>query len=159
MQRAMWIVIVAGTAAAAQPARPAPEIADMVKSLGGTWRCDGTAGTEKVKATLTGKVDIAGVWAHETLIAGKLELHAFTTFDERDKKWHRIELGSDGEAFSGTADTMKDMKMDVLLDSRAAQRREHVDASDLRRGLHVTAEQSLDKGKTWQPVYDLLCRR
>lgn len=131
----------------------------MVKSLGGTWHCEGTALGDKTKATETTKAELDGFWVHASLAGGKVKLETFTTFDASDKKWHRVALANDGEALVGTGEPMKDMKMDFTLEGRGAQVREHLDASDLRRGLHAWAERSTDKGKTWLPVYDLLCRR
>lgn len=160
---AAMIVMVATSAAADAPPKPPPEIADMVRSLGGTWRCDGTAGKDKVKLTQTTRAELDGWWVHGTLAGGKLKLEAFTTFSPADKKWHRVVVLNDGSQQIGTAEPMKDMKMDFTLDASGpgggAQLKDHLDASDLKRGLHAWGEMSSDRGKTWQPAYDLLCRR
>jgi hypothetical protein len=156
-------VMIATSAAADAPAKPPAEIADMVRSLGGTWHCDGTAGKDKVKLTWTTRAELDGWWVHETLAGGKLKHEAFTTFWTADKKWHRVAMEDDGGQVVGTAEPMKDIKMDFALDASgpggAAERKDHLDASDLKRGLHAWGERSSDKGKTWQPAYDLLCRR
>lgn len=115
----------------------------MLKSMQGTWKCK--------DATLVVKGELDGAWIHESL-TGKVKLETFTTFD---KQWTKIVLGGDGLHATMTSDGMKDMKMDFAGDAW----REHVDASDLRRGLHLVAERSPDRGKTWLPVYDVTCRR
>ena len=62
----------------------------------------------------------------------------------------------------GTSDGMKDMKMDFVLDATgpmgSAQFKDHVDAGDMKKGVHTWGEVSLDKGKTWLPVYDMVCK-
>jgi hypothetical protein len=125
------------------PALAGPEVAQMLKSTQGTWKCK--------DATLVVKGELDGAWIHESL-TGKVKLESFTTFD---KQWTKIVLAADGTHAVATSDGMKDMKMDFASDAW----REHVDASDLRRGLHVSAERSPDRGKTWTAVYDLTCRR
>ncbi len=69
----------------------------------------------------------------------------------------------DGGQMVGTSDGMKDMKMDFVLDTQSAmgggQFKDHVDASDMKKGVHAWGEMSIDRGKTWLPVYDLVCKR
>ncbi len=138
MHLAIAALLVSATATAG------PEVAQMLKSMQGTWKCK--------DATIVVKGELAGAWIHESVKTPKLEVEAYTTFD---KQWHRIVLASDGTYATATSDGMKDMKMDYASDGW----RERVDASDLRRGLHVVAERSADRGKTWTAVYDLTCRR
>jgi hypothetical protein len=132
------LLLATGSAAAG------PEVAQMLKSTQGTWKCK--------DATLVVKGELDGAWIHESLVAGKLKLETYTTFDHQ---WRRLVLAADGTYLVATSDGMKDMKMEYVSDAW----RERVDASDLRRGLHVVAERSADKGRTWTPVYDLTCRR
>ena len=35
----------------------------------------------------------------------------------------------------------------------------NVDMTDLKKGLHVTAQMSMDKGKTWNPMFDETCKK
>jgi hypothetical protein len=167
MRIAIATLIALAGLASADP-KPPPEIADMLKSMGGTWKCEGTAlgldgKQEKVKMTSTSRSDLDGFWAHDSLAGGKLKLESFTTWDSQSKKWRRVILTNDGGQMVGTAEPMKDMKIDYSFDTAGALGtglfKEHLDASDLKRGAHVWGEQSLDKGKTWTPVYDLICRR
>jgi hypothetical protein len=155
MRLVIALLLLASTASAG----PAPEIADMLKSIGGTWKCDGVAAGEKVKVTATTKSDLDGFWIHDTMVGGKLKRETFTTWDAPSKKWRRVAVTNDGGQMVGTGEPMKDMKMDFNLDTAAGLFRDHVDASDLKRGAHLWGEQSLDKGKSWQPAYDLTCRR
>src|SRR5438309_149297 len=124
-----------------------PEVTQMLKSLQGTWKCKGT-----FDAVITAKAELDGAWIHESTTSPKLKLETYTTFD---RQWRRLVIASDGTYVAATSDGMKDMKMDYTSESW----REHVDASDLRRGLRLVAERSADKGKTWTAVYELTCRR
>jgi hypothetical protein len=145
----------------------------MLKSVQGTWSCDGTltgpdGKPQKVKATMVRKGDLDGFWIHDSISVGPAKtptfrIESFTTYDPMIKRWRRVEVSSEGAQMIGTADTMKDLKMDFTFDtvdaSGAASLREHVDASDLRKGLHLTGELSRDKGKSWSPDYDMTCKR
>ncbi len=159
--------------AMAMPKAPA-EIADMAKQMGPSYRCEGTASgmdgkPEKIKMTGTTKLDLDGFWVHDSMVGGsdkpgqKFRMESFTTYDAGAKKWHRIAIMNDGGQMVGTADPMKDMKQDYLLDTwspmGSGQFKDHVDMSDLKKGVHVWGEMSMDKGKTWMPVYDMTCKK
>jgi hypothetical protein len=138
------IAYLLGSAAAS--AAP-PEVTQMLKSVQGTWKCKGT-----FDAVISTKAELDGTWIHESLTSPKLKLETYTTYD---RQWRRVVLASDGTSVTAISDGMKDMKMDYASESW----REHVDASDLRRGLRLVAERSPDKGKTWTQVFELTCRR
>jgi hypothetical protein len=159
MRVVIAILMLVSAAAAGEIAKPPPEIADMLKSVGGAWKCEGTLGNEKVKLTGTTKSELDGFWIHDTMAFGRYKRETFTTWDVPSKKWRRVAITNDGGQMVGTGEPMKDMKMDFNLDTASGLFRDHVDASDLKKGAHLWGEQSLDKGKTWTPVYDLTCRR
>ena len=145
----------------------------MLKSVQGTWSCDGTVTgadgkAQKIKSTIVRKADLDGFWIHDSISVGPLKtptfrIESFTTYDPATKRWRRVEVSSEGAQMVGNAETMKDMKMDFMFDtidaSGSASLREHIDASDLHKGLHLTGELSKDKGKSWIPDYDVVCRR
>jgi hypothetical protein len=96
-------------------------------------------------------------------VGPKLKMESFTTFDGAAKKWRRVSILNDGAQMVGTAEPMKDMKMEFGLDTwsplGAGQFKDHVDMSDLKKGAHLWGEMSVDRGKTWLPVYDMVCKR
>jgi hypothetical protein len=158
-------------APAAMP-KPAPEIADMLKGMAGTWKCEGTAtgmdGKEtKFTGKLTSKADLDGFWIHEsfdgTMAAmGKFKFESFETYDGNAKKWHSVMVDNWGGMMHGESDGMKDMKMDVLSDTMGpmgkGQFKDHIDASDMKKGVHMWGEDSRD-GKTFNKVYDMTCKK
>jgi len=107
----------------------------MAKSMAGTWKCG--------KTTIKSLTEVGGVWLHDTY-TGEVQRDVFTTYDVGAKKWRRVVLGGDGSALVGTSDGMKDMKIDF--DYGAVK--EHVDASDLKKGLRIKTDK-----------LDLTCRR
>ena len=160
---ALGVMLIAGTALADPP----KEIADMAKATGGTWKCTGTsAGDKKLVATVKTTADLDGWWVHDSIdategdgkTATKAKLERYTTFDAGSKKYRRVVVMSTGVQLAGTSDGMKDLKMDYnLVDTDKRMFREHVDASDLKRGLHLSGEVSADKDK-WTKSYDMVCR-
>jgi hypothetical protein len=159
-----------GKPAMAQP-KPPTEIADMIKSLGGTWKCDGTAtgmdGKEtKFTGKLTSKSELDGFWVHDSfegmMGAGKFRFESYTTYDAGSKKWHVMMADNWGGMMNGTSDGMKDMKMETVSDTLGpmgkGQFKDHLDASDMKKGVHMWGEDSMD-GRTWNKVYDMVCKK
>ena len=152
--------------------KPAAEIADMMKSMAGTRRCTGTTSDMKgvatpMKATMKTKADLDGFWIHDSFTgtAGKMKytFETYTTFDASAKKWRRVMLDNMGGQMIGTSDGMKDGKMDFNLDTMspmgASMFKDHLDASDAKAGLKSWGEMSMDKGKTWNKVYEMSCKK
>src|ERR1041385_2758953 len=114
----------AGSGSAAAPAmqmpKPAPEIADTLKQMQGTWSCTGTAvgpdmkSEAKFKATMTSKSDLDGFWIHDSMTgtagegktAMKFKMESYSTFDPAAKKWHRVSMMNDGAMMTGVGDAM-----------------------------------------------------
>jgi hypothetical protein len=156
--------------------KPAQEIADMVKGLSGSWKCDGTAmGADmkegKFKGTMKTKSDLDGFWVHDsmegTMGEGKgamnFKMESYSTYDASSKKWRRAAVMNDGGMMVGTSDGMKDMKMEMTLDTWDSHGqgmfKDNVDASDMKKGVHAWGQMSMDKGKTWNKVYDMTCKK
>lgn len=152
---------------------PPPEIAELGKLLGGTWKCKGDGferdGTGKapITATLRTKVDLERWWISEALeLKGRpaARSETFTTFDAANKKWRRVSIESTGSQLVGTAavtpvGTAMTFNLDLMGPSGPGQLRQHVDPADLKAGLRLWSELSVDKGKTWTKLYDLVCKR
>jgi hypothetical protein len=169
----------AGTAAAGakmEMPKPAPEIAAHLKAMGGTWKCTGTAvgpdKTEaKMKATLAAKSDLDGYWVHHTLnatmgegkAAMKFKMEGYATYNATDKKWRMVSVMNDGAMMTGTSDGPKDGKMVMMADTYGpwgqGMMRETHDATDMKAGVKMSGEMSMDKGKTWNKVYEMTCKK
>ena len=151
---------------------PPAELTKLGKDMAGTWKCTGTGmnmenKTVAMTATMTSKAEMGGWWIHDAFDAkmDKMPFHfeSYTTFDGASKKWHRMmaEMGggySTGDAASGTPG-----KMDFELASHGmmgdAMFKDHIDATDQKVGMKATGEMSMDKGKTWNKVYDMTCKK
>ena len=151
--------------------KPAAELDVMVKATVGTWKCTGEVANPdgtKAKATATNKVkvDLDKFWLVESLeVKGAMpfKMHAYSTFDASAKKWRRVTVDSWGGYMHGTSDGMKDNKLTWNLDTVGAmgtgQFRDHMDMTDAKAGLKVWGEMSMDKGKTWNKVYEMTCKK
>jgi len=169
MKLAMVTLLIAGAAHA--ESKVPQEITDLAKILTGTWKCSGTmqlpdaTQPTPLTATVRTKVDLDGFWIHDTFEgkAGKtvIKSESFTTFD--GKKWRRVVVDNRGTQVLGTSDGPKDGRMDFNLDViggavPASQSRYHLDATD-PKALKFDGELSTDKGKTWNKVYEVTCKR
>jgi hypothetical protein len=159
--------------AAPPAATPPAELETMGKQVSGTWKCKGKefgmdgVGVD-VTAVNTTKVDLDKWWIADTLaVKGKtpLKMQSFTTFDANAKKWRRVSVDNWGAQYVGTSDGMKDGKtmdwnLDVIGPMGAGMFRDHVDATDVAKtGVKMWGEMSMDKGKTFNKVYEMLCKK
>jgi hypothetical protein len=152
------------------PAAPG-EIEMMAKNAAGTWRCKGDdfdmkGGKAAMTATSTVKIDMDKWWVVETMEAkGRMtfKMVAYTTYDPTSKKWRRLAVMNDGGQMIGTSDGMKDGKMtwnlDVMSPMGAGMMRDTIDMSDPKVGMKAKGEMSMDKGKSWMPVYEMTCKK
>ena len=154
--------------------KPATEIGDMAKAMTGTWKCTGSgmmgAAELKFTGTFKSKTDLDGVWVHDSFdgsmgegkAAMKFKFESFMTFDGATKKWRNVMVDNWGGQLVGSSDGMKDGKMDTLADTMdmrgKGQFKDHMDASDMKKGVHMWGEESRD-GKTWNKVYDMTCKK
>jgi hypothetical protein len=157
----------------AMPTVP-PELIEMAKVSTGTWKCKGESferdgSKTAITATNKAKADLDKWWIAETLEVKGMKMGAFkmatyTTFDAASKKWRRIGLDNWGGQMVGTADAAPMgqpmvFNLDTLGPMGAGQFRDHTDPSDLKAGLKVWGEMSMDKGKTWVKVYEMVCKK
>jgi hypothetical protein len=150
---------------------PPAELDMMAKGAAGTWKCKGDEWDEKgakgaMTATTTGKLDLDKWWMVETMEAkGKMsfKMVSYTTYDPTSKKWRRLAVMNGGGQMIGTSDGMKDGKMtwnmDMMSPMGAGQFRDYVDTTDAKAGMKVWGEMSMDKGKTWNKVYEMVCKK
>ena len=157
-------------APAAPPAMAAPtppaEIKEMLKAQAGTWKCTGTGMGQAMKATMKSKVDLDGFWIQDafegTMGKTKFKFTAYTTFDSASKKWRRVMVDNMGGQAMGTSDGLKDGKvtfnMDVMGMGQTAMMKDTVDMTDPKL-VKSSGEMSMDKGKTWNKVYEMTCKK
>lgn len=144
---------------------PPAELAEVGKLMTGTWKCESTLELPnqppaKMKAKVTSALELGGFWIHETIdveMAPAIKVEAYMTFD--GTKWHRTAFDSMGGQATGTADPMKDHKIEWAIENGSLLEKVRADFSDLKKGMHLTAERSVDQGKTWGKGLDMTCKK
>jgi hypothetical protein len=153
--------------------KPPQELADMAKTMTGTWKCSGKVlgmdmkTMQDMTATAKLKLDMDGYWMHLTYDSkmGKMPFHfeEFTTYDTMSKQWRRVMLENNGGQNIGTSTGPKDNKMDWELATTGMMGqgmfKDHEDWTDLKAGFKSWGEMSMDKGKTWTKVYEQTCKK
>lgn len=158
--------------------KPPAEITMAAKSKAGRWKCRGTAmggpdmRTEmKFMGMQTSKLELDGWWLHDAFngtigtgkTAMKFKMESYATYDGNTKKWRMISVMNDGGSMMGWSDGMKDGKMDITSEAYSMMGtgtfKEHIDMSDLKAGVKMWGEMSMDKGKTWNKVYEMTCKK
>ena len=154
-----------------QDAKPPPEVAAMMKEMGGPLKCAGIykLGGQDLKftSTIKAKSELGGFWIHESIDAeaGKDEPHvlseAYMMYEPSGKKWHRVEMRDDGVLISSTGD-MKDHKLeltgDVVTSEGQLVLKVSIDASNPSKGITIVGQLTFDK-KTWSPYIEETCKR
>jgi hypothetical protein len=158
----------------AKPEAPKPpaEIEAMAKNIVGNWKCTGTTtnpdgSTGKMTGKITAKVDLDKWWINDVFEGkgdrGAFKMVAYSTFDAGSKKWRRVSIDNMGHQYVGTSDGMKDGKLVWNLDFMGAmgagQFRDSVDPTDPKAGVKFSGTMSVDKGKSWKPVYEMTCKK
>src|SRR5262249_7330005 len=144
--------------------KPAKEIEDLAKAMGGTWKCTGKVhepdGTSAdVTGNVSGKQDIDKMWIHETFTQTKVKtpykFEAYIGYDGAAKKWSRVsfdnmgmweQTSSDGGDAAGAwtwTGSASGMGMSPKVKTV------HTKVSDKEFKLEGTM--SMDGGKTWNP--------
>lgn len=152
--------------------KPPAEIEVMSKSVVGTWKCTGTTtsmtgAADQLTAKVTAKVDLDKWWISDVVegksARGAFKMVSYSTFDAGSKKWRRVSIDNMGNQYVGTSDGIKDGKLVWSLDfigaNGAGQFKDTVDPTDAKAGVKFTGVMSVDKGKTWKPVYEMTCKK
>jgi hypothetical protein len=156
--------------------KPPQELAEMAKTMTGSWKCKGQSLGMDMKmadmtATMKSKSDINGWWMHDSFdtMMGKMPFHfeAYTTFDASAKTWRRVMVESGGGYSTGTG-TMGASKMDWDLATMepmhngmggAGTFKDHIDWSDAKVGVHAWGEMADPKTKAMLKIYDMTCKK
>jgi len=147
-------------------------LADMSKMMTGTWKCTGKSigmdmkTMEDMTGTMKQKLEMDGFWMHSAFDAkmGKMPFH-FDSYETVDAKngWRRIMVSSGGEYSVGTSDGPKDNKIDWMIESHSSMGsghgKDHIDWSDMKAGVKAMGEWSMDGGKTFNKIYEMICKK
>lgn len=183
----------AGDAKAPAPAPPAPakkeeakkveppkaemtkapqELAEMAKTMAGTWKCTGKAVQDPnkptemtdMKMTVKMALDMNGWWIKSTMDAGKaFKGEEYVTYDAAAKKFVSIMRDSMGGSEAKTSAGVKDGKivwegeargMGMTMKSRASS-----DMTDAKAGVKMMGEYSMDGGKTFVKAWEATCKK
>jgi hypothetical protein len=163
--------------APATPPAPAPEIAEVFKAVGGTWKCTGTMTDPVTNAakpsvsTMTVKMDnsLDKYWIVSTFAEKKsketptpFKFTAYRTFNAKTKKWTSImvdNMGMDNKSTSaGPVNGV------VTWDSQGEWEGKKFVMKDVEttkgpKEVHMKGDFSMDNGKTWMPMYEVTCKK
>ena len=172
------LVLAAGEDKKMEAPKPPQEIADMMKAMTGSWKCEGTfsgmtgGAAMKYTSTMKPKTELNGFWVHEAVtitpsdkkaMPGNFMIEAYMTYDSAAKMWRRVEMMSDGGLMVGTSSGMKDMKMEMTGTNWSSHgesmMKTSIDNSDAKKGIHIVGQMSMDKGKTWTALFDETCKK
>jgi len=168
----------AAPAAKMEMPKPPAEIATTLKQMGTRMTCTGTTWggmdgkTEmKMKSTGTQALALDGWFIKGSMTItmgegknkGTLKIDSYMTWDAKAGTWRSVGASNDGAIMVGTS-TMKDGKMESMSDMYGGMMgngkfREHGDMTDPKAGVKMTGESSTDGGKTWNKVYDMVCKK
>jgi hypothetical protein len=150
---------------------PPDELLAAEKMMAGTATCKGTAtGMDGKSAPFNGTykatVELNKFWIHGTFISkmdkATFQFEEYTTYDAASKMWKRVMVMNDGGWMTGAAKmdpTKQEWELSTDGPHGQAMMREHFDMSDMKVGVKMKGEISADKGKTWMPVYDMICKK
>jgi hypothetical protein len=157
--------------AASMPTAP-DELVAAGKAMAGTWNCKGNlTGMDGKPVPMNGTyknvVELDKFWVHGTFTAKMdpkftFQSEEYTTYDAGTKMWKRVWVSNDGGMMWGTAKadpTKQDWEMTTEGPHGQGMIRDHVDTSDVKTGVKRKLEASVDKGKTWMQVYDMVCKK
>jgi hypothetical protein len=147
------------------------ELVTAGKAMAGTWSCKGNlTGMDGKPVPMNGTyknvVELDKFWVHGTFTAKlasmSFQSEEYTTYDPGTKMWKRVWVSNDGGMMWGTAKadpTKQDWEMTTDGPHGQGMIRDHVDTSDVKAGVKRKLEASVDKGKTWMTVYDMVCKK
>ena len=150
--------------------KPPAEVAELAKTVGGTWNCTGSAAmdpTDPTKMTpmklkMVMKLDADKAWVTGAMTGGGMKMNTMTTFDANSKKWYRILTDSTGGSEIAWSSGPQNGK--VMWDGEARgmgmkpwKTRETEDMSNPKE-VKMTGEMTMD-GKTWMKSWEATCKK
>ncbi len=167
MIRSLFVILVAVSAAHADPIPP--ELAEMTKTLSGTWTCIGKANESgaivDAKRTVTYKAELDGHWiaADVTTVVGAATKHVryWMTYEPATKRWFEMSANDEGAhgTFWATASGKKlTWEGEGHFAGHTAKLRGNEElVSSKEQRAHY--EFSVDDGKTWSLDHEQTCKR
>lgn len=156
--------------------KPDPAIAEMAKSMVGTWKCTGKAAMNPadmtqmtdMKMTMTFKVDgnLDKFWIVGTMASqGKPSFKGtmYTTYDAASKKWVRLAVDNMGGSETNTSMGLKDGKMLWEGEARMPgmgnmKTRTTETLTTPGKEVSIVGEGTMD-GKTWMKGWEATCKK
>lgn len=154
--------------------KPAPELVELGKTMSGNWKCTGKGLMDPskpndwmdMKMTMKMSNDMGGMWIKGAMDGGAMfKGEMYVTFDPVMKKFVMMMRDSMGASEMRTSTGMKDNKMVWEGDARmpmpgmsAMKVRETNDMTDMKAGLKLTGEYSMD-GKTFMKMWEATCKK
>lgn len=155
--------------------KPPQELADMSKSMLGTWKCTGKAVMDPSKPTemadmkmtmkFTNDKNLGGWWLTGTMDSPMFKGVMYMTYDTGQKKFYSAMIDNWGGSQTMWSTGVKDNKLSWEGESRSsmpgmekAKMRETHDMSDPKAGHKMMGEYSMD-GKTWTKAWEATCKK
>lgn len=157
-----------------EPMKAPAELAELAKTISGSWKCAGKAAMDPakptemsdMKMTMKMKTDMGGWWIVGSMDAGAMfKGEQYITYDPTAKKFISMMRDSMGGSEMSTSMGPKDNKVVWEGDARSSMpgmtamkvRTTH-DMSDMKAGVKMTGEFSMD-GKTWMKGWEATCKK
>ncbi len=157
-----------------EPPKPPQEVADLLKTLGGTWKCAGKMADPSdpsmskmidMKMNMSFKADLDKWWIQGTLTSpGKPAFKGvmYATYDPTMKKWYRTMVDNMGGSETEWSDGMKDNKVVWTGDARGmgmgAYKVRVTEEMVGPKETKMTGEMSMD-GKKWMTGWEASCKK
>ena len=150
--------------------KPPAEVAELGKTLAGTWNCTGSAAmdmTDMTKMTpmkmkMVMKLDADKAWINAAMTGGMMKMNMMTTYDAMSKKWYRILTDNTGGSETSWSSGMANNKVVWEGEARGMgmkpwKTRETEDMVSPKE-VKLTGEMSMD-GKTWMKNWEASCKK
>lgn len=148
--------------------KPPAEVAQLAKTMAGTWKCTGTMADmadpskmNPMKLNMAIKLDLDKMWINVAM-TGAFKGQMFMTYEPTSKKWYRTMVDSWGGSETSWSTGMKDNKavwegegrgMGMTVKSRTTE--EMVSPKNIK----MTGEMSMDNGKKWMTGWTADCKK
>jgi hypothetical protein len=153
--------------------KPPVELAEMAKTLTGSWKCTGKAAMDPSDPTKMGDATMAmsfklepAKWWIKGEVSGKsggvaFKGTMFTTYEAASKKWYRVMLDTMGGSETAWSTGMKDGKVVWEGEARGMMSGKTRTTEDVTnpKDVKMKSEMSMDGGKTWMTGWEASCKK
>lgn len=152
--------------------KPPPEIAVMMKTMAGAWKCVGKAAMDPmdttkmadVKLTVTFKADYDKWWIRGEQVGkiGGMTVKGtmFTTYDALKKQWVRVSIDNMGGSETAYSSGAKDNKLVWEGEARGMMsgKTRFTEDTSVPKQVALKGEMTMD-GKTWMTGFEAVCKK